>query len=139
MSLSALPIQYYPYGLYQPGTPSYDPKIILIQPTLNLYDFLLLPPRDVTTNITALDEPISSITYISHIPSKPHIDYQCPMDSCSNIYVFEMDNDYPTLSTTAVQLTRDKQKLNIYSSVKITLEKRHPSYLNPLEEHHAFF
>ena len=38
MSLGALIIKYYHYGLYQPENPSPDPKISLIQSSLDIVD-----------------------------------------------------------------------------------------------------
>ena len=70
---------------------------------------LFLPPIGAPMNITILDYPISSIHYISQVPSTYPIYENFPMDIRHNIYVVSIDNDYPNISTTVVQLLRDKQ------------------------------
>ena len=45
------------------------------------------------------------------------------MENRCNTYVFKIDNDYPDIYTTYVQLIWDKQKYARYSSVKITLAR----------------
>ena len=88
--------QEYTSGVYQPGTPYPDPKIRLIQPYLGISDSpfssaelltleLLLPPRGNPMNITILDDPISSITYISQVPSTSPTTGHSPMDTHQNI------------------------------------------------------
>ena len=103
MSLGTLMLQEYPSGVYHPVTTSYEPNIILIQPTLELSNthvssseilatYLLLPTSGTPTNITILNYPISSIPYISQIPSIFSIYNNFPMDTRCNIYVVAIDN-----------------------------------------------
>ena len=75
----ALGIKEHPYGLYQTGTSSPEPKIILIKVSLEILDstfssselltlYLLLPPRGTTMNILVLYYPIACIPYIYQVP-----------------------------------------------------------------------
>ena len=69
MSIGALILQEYPFVVYQPGTPSPDPKIRINQPSLYIVDSpfssselmtleLLLPPSGTHINITIIYDPI---------------------------------------------------------------------------------
>ena len=71
MYICVLVHQEYPSGVYQPGTTSLEPKVILIQIYFNIsYSLfsssdtltleLLLPTSVTPINITILDNPISS-------------------------------------------------------------------------------
>ena len=112
-------LQEYPYGVYQPVTPSSDFNIRLNQPTLDISNSpfasselltldLLLPPRNTPINITILDEPIHSIPYISYIHSTSFISDHFPMDIHINIYVVAIYNEDPDLATTAVHIFRGR-------------------------------
>ena len=79
MCLGDLILQEYTSRVYQPDTPSSDPKIRLIQPSLDILDSpfsslellileILLPPSVTPNNITIIDELISYILYISQVP-----------------------------------------------------------------------
>ena len=120
MSLGAPILQKYPSGVYQPGNPSPDPNIRLIQPYLDISDStfassellaleVLLPNSGTYMNITILDDPISSSSYISQLSSTAPISYQFPVDICRNIYVLSIDNEDPALTTTDVQILCEKQ------------------------------
>ena len=61
------------------------------------------------------------------------------MDNLCNIYEAEIENEDPSLATTAVHLLWDELKLARSSFVTITLTWRCPSDITSLEEHHAFF
>ena len=73
MSLGDLMLQEYNYGVFQPGTPSPDPNIRLIKPSLEISDSpfsssyilnleLLLPTSGTPMNTTIVYDTISSIT-----------------------------------------------------------------------------
>ena len=98
MSLGALMLQEYPSGFYQIGTPSPEPKISLIQPSLEIADspvasseFLTLeiifPPSGTPMNTAIIYDPIYYIPYISQLSSTPLIAYKFSMDTLQNIYV----------------------------------------------------
>ena len=108
-------IQEYPSKVYQPGTVSPDPNIILIQPSLEITDSpfasseilaldLLLPTSGTPINITLLNEPISYILYISPVPSTSPISDQFSMENRCIIYVVAIENEDPALATTAIQI-----------------------------------
>ena len=108
-------IQEHTYGVYQPGTPSPDLKILMIQPSLDISYSpfssseiltleLILPPSGYPMNITILDYLVFSIPYISQVPSTYPISDQFPMDTCRNIYVVAIYSEDPSMSTTDVQL-----------------------------------
>ena len=90
-------------------------------------------------NITIIYDHISYITYISQLSSTSPILYQFPINACRNIYVVSIYNKDHSLTSSAVQLIRGKQKRDISSSVMITLAQRYPSTLTSLEEHLALF
>ena len=117
ISIGDIMIQEYPSGVYQPGTPSHNQNTLLIQPSLKISDSpfasseLLtleppLPPSGTHMNITILDDIIFYITYIYQVPSTTPTADQFPMETRWNIYVFSIDNYYPSLASTAVQLLR---------------------------------
>ena len=119
MSLGASIFQEYLSGVYQPGTPSPDPKTRLIQHYLDIADSpfasselptpeLLLTPSGTSIKTTFLDDNISSITYISQVPSASPITDQFTMDTCRNICVVDIDNEQTYLAYSAVQLLRKK-------------------------------
>ena len=60
------------------------------------------------------------------------------MNTCHNIYVLAIDNKELAITTTAVQLTRYKQKRSRSSSVTTSLARQHPSALAYLEKYGAF-
>ena len=141
MPLDDLVIQEYPSWVYQTGTPSPDPNIRMIQPTLDISDLpffsselltldFLLPPSSTPINITII---------IYQAPTTSPIANQFPMDDHENIYVVSIDNEDPSLASTAIQLLPDKQKRYRSSSVMLTLSERHPYKLTTLEEHFALF
>ena len=132
MSLGALVLQEYIYGVYQSGTPSTDPNIIHIQHFLYISDSpfsssefltldLLLPPSVTPMNITLLYYPISSIPNTYQVTSSSPIDDQFPMDTRRKIHVLSIDNDEPELTATASHIIRDRPKHYISLSIKITL------------------
>ena len=90
-------------------------------------------------NTTFFDDSISSILYISQVPSTSPIADHFSMYNRHNIYLVAVVNKDPNLSTIDVQLLTDKKKRSRYSSVKITLSLRCPSALTSLKEHRAFF
>ena len=103
MSFCDLIIQEYPSGVYQPGITSPDPKICLIQPSLDISDSsfassellnleIPLHPSGSPVNITILDDHISSITYISQVPSTSPINDQFPLDACQKLFMVVIDN-----------------------------------------------
>ena len=71
----------------------------------------LLPPSGTPMNITMLDYTISSIPYISQVPSTSPISDKFPMDNWRNIYVVAIYNEDPAPATTDVQLLQDKQNV----------------------------
>ena len=98
MSLGALMLQEHPSGFYQIGTPSPEPKIHLIQPSLEIADSpvassdfltlgLLFPPNGTTVNTAIIYDSIYYIPYISQLSSTPLITYKFSMDTLQNIYV----------------------------------------------------
>ena len=150
MSLGALMLQNYPFGLYQSGTQSPDPKNRLIQPPLliSYSPFIskelltlerLLLPSGTPTNITILDDSISSIHCISQLPSMSLISDQFPMDNHQNIYILPIEYEEHPLASSSIQIIQVKQKIARYSSVMLTLVQRHSSALTFLEEHRIFF
>ena len=150
MSLVALMIQESPSWVYQPGPQSSDPKIHIIQPSLVIADSpffslglltlkLLLPSSGIHMNIIILDDHISYIPYIFQVPSTSPISDQFTMNTCRNSYVVAIDNEYPSLAYSSVQLLCDKQKRSRSSSVRLTLDRSHLSTLTSLEEHCTFF
>ena len=85
-------------------------------------------------SITILDYLISSIPYISHVPSMFPISDQFPMDNHHNIYVISIDSEEHSLPSTDLQLIQDQKKPTRPYYITITLFKRHAS-----EENHVFF
>ena len=113
MSLGAIMLQEYPFGVHQPGPTSSDPKTCLIQPSLDIADSkfssseilnleLLLLPSGTHMNTTILEDHISYVTYISEVQSTLPIADKFPMDDCRNIYVVAIENEYTSLAPSDV-------------------------------------
>ena len=69
MSLGDLMIQEYPSGVYQPGTPSPDPKVCLIQPSLEISDSPFPPQRSWPQNSSSLQVRLVWTSLFYMIPS----------------------------------------------------------------------
>ena len=90
-------------------------------------------------NITILNDHISSIPYISQVPSTSPTAKKIHINTYRNIYVVSIENEDPSLTTTVIQLLQDKQKCARSSLVLITLAWRRLSALTSLEEQRALF
>ena len=139
MSLGALMTQYYPYGVYQPGTPSPDPKICMIQPSLDISDRTYPPPKWYPYEHHFYRW--YYLLYYLHILSTFNVSHciSIPMDSHRNIYVVVIDNKLYSLTCSDAQLLCYKQKRARFASLILPLAWGHPYELTFLEEHHALF
>ena len=72
---------------------------------------LLLPRIGTPTKTNILNDPISSIPYISQVPPTSPITDQFNIDTHQNMYVADIDKNDTALSKTSAQILRDKKNL----------------------------